>query len=294
MGSDCHVVVVGGPTGLAARAVALVDGLEARWSRFLSDSEISRLNEAGGRGVAVSLETMLLVERAIEGWQISSRRFDPTVLGDVIRAGYDRTFSELGPHCTTGSMLRPGCDGIVVDRVNGTVRLPIGVGFDPGGIGKGLGADLVVAELRAAGADGVCVNLGGDVRLAGAAPRGDSWRVGIEHDLIPGLAATIPLRDGAVATSTTTRRVWQTAAGPRHHLLDPASGQPSTTGTVAVSVVAAEGWLAEVLTKVVVVDDLPSALRVVTAVGAEAIVLTADGRRHATPALRPFMSEVAA
>ena len=176
----------------------------------------------------------------------------------------------------------------------GTVRLPVGVGFDPGGIGKGLGADLVVDELRAAGAEGVCVNLGGDVRVAGAAPRGDAWRVGIEHDLAPGPAATIPLLDGAVATSTTTRRVWQTAAGPRHHLLDPATGQPSSTGAVAVSVVAGEGWLAEVLAKVVVLADLPSALRLVTALGAEALVLTSDGRHHATPALRPFLAEVAA
>jgi thiamine biosynthesis lipoprotein len=148
--------------------------------------------------------------------------------------------------------------------------------------------------LRAAGAEGACVNLGGDVRVSGVAPHGDAWRVGIEHDLIPGFAATIPLLDGAVATSTTTRRVWQAAGGPRHHLLDPATGQPSKSDAVVASVVAGEGWVAEVLAKVVVLADLPSALRLVTAVAAEALVLTADGRRHATPALRPFLSEVAA
>ena len=46
------------------------------------------------------------------------------------------------------------------------VALPVGTGFDPGGIGKGLAADIVVDELVAEGAAGMCINLGGDVRRA--------------------------------------------------------------------------------------------------------------------------------
>jgi len=60
-----------------------------------------------------------------------------------------------------------------------TVRLPAGTGFDAGGIGKGLAADLVTTEAIAAGADGICVNLGGDLRVAGTGPDG-AWTVGIE------------------------------------------------------------------------------------------------------------------
>ena len=41
----------------------------------------------------------------------------------------------------------------------------------------------MVEELRAAGAAGVCVNLGGDLRAEGRAPGGGSWVVGIEHPL---------------------------------------------------------------------------------------------------------------
>ncbi|MEZ5140231.1 MAG: ferric reductase-like transmembrane domain-containing protein [Acidimicrobiales bacterium] len=51
------------------------------------------MNEGAGRWVAVSPDTVLLVERAILASVVTDGRFDPTVLGDVIRAGYDRDFA---------------------------------------------------------------------------------------------------------------------------------------------------------------------------------------------------------
>src|SRR5262245_13569523 len=97
MGSDAHVLVVGGPAGLAARAQARVDDLERKWSRFLPDSEVSRLTARAGSAVEVSGDTVELVTRAIGAWRLTGGAFDPTVLGAVIRAGYDRSFEELGP-----------------------------------------------------------------------------------------------------------------------------------------------------------------------------------------------------
>jgi thiamine biosynthesis lipoprotein len=49
--------------------------------------------------------------------------------------------------------------GVRVDRTTRRVGLPSGCGFDPGGIGKGLAADLVAFDLRRGGADGGCVNV---------------------------------------------------------------------------------------------------------------------------------------
>src|SRR5581483_1485033 len=103
MGSDAHVIVVGGPGGsggpggLAEAAQRRIDDLEQRWSRFIAGSEISRLNERAGTPMTVSPETAELVRRAIDAWRFSGGGFDPTVLGAVIRAGYDRSFEELGP-----------------------------------------------------------------------------------------------------------------------------------------------------------------------------------------------------
>src|SRR6476620_9217437 len=94
MGSDAHVVVVG-PERLADRAEARIADLERRWSRFDERSEVSALNRHAGDPVVVSTETVELVERALDAWRLTHGWFDPTVLGALERAGYDRTFDEV-------------------------------------------------------------------------------------------------------------------------------------------------------------------------------------------------------
>src|SRR5437879_5942265 len=102
MGSDAHVIVVGGTNHLIDHAVARIDQLEQLWSRFIDSSEINQLNRGAGAAVAVSEETVMLVERAIEGWRLSGGSVDPTVLGAMIRAGYDRPFDEMPPAPAVG------------------------------------------------------------------------------------------------------------------------------------------------------------------------------------------------
>jgi FAD:protein FMN transferase len=290
MGSDAHVIVVGGPTRLADEARARVDQLEQRWSRFLPTSEVSWLNRLAGEPVVVSADTRLLVERAAAAWRFSGGAFDPTVLGSVIRAGYDRPFDELGAAPSAGrSRLGLGAADIVVD--GSTVRLPSGTGFDPGGIGKGLAADLVVAELLAAGADGACVNLGGDLRVAGTAPTGDGWTVTVEHPRSVVPVARLGLGNGAVATSTTLRRSWSVDGERRHHLIDPRSGQPSDTDVDLACVVAAEAWVAEALTKSVLLKGAQRAFDVIDGTAAEAIAVDTAGRISATPGLVAYLGD---
>ena len=244
MGSDAHVIVVEGVPSLVERARRRIDDLERRWSRFLPDSEVTELTRRAGTPVAVSGETVLLVERAIEAWRLTGGSFDPTVLGDVIRAGYDRPFDDVGPNPAPGhSPLLLGCTDIEVDGRE--VRLPAGTGFDPGGIGKGLAADMVVAETMAAGAAGVCVNLGGDLRVTGLDPTDAAWTVAVEHPLAARPLAYVGLRDGAVATSTTLRRRWQVDGRLRHHLIDPFTGLSSDSDLTLVTVPNAGHWIQE-------------------------------------------------
>jgi thiamine biosynthesis lipoprotein len=247
MGSDAHVIVQGGCDQLADEARRRLFDLEQRWSRFLPDSEVNALNDHAGEWVSVSAETVLLVERAIEAWRITGGAFDPTVLGDLIRAGYDRSFDELT--ATSGSStLVMACTDIEI--VGNAVRIPAGAGFDSGGIGKGLAADLVAVEVMAAGADGVCINLGGDLRVLGTSPDG-SWTVAVEHPSFERPITHIGLEHGAVATSTTLKRRWHVDTEARHHLIDPHTGRPSTSDLTLATIVAGEAWIAEVMAKAV-------------------------------------------
>jgi len=285
MGTGAHVIVVGGRPGLAERAVRRIARLESLWSRFRPDSEISRLNARAGTAVPVSAETSELVERAVDGWRLTAGAFDPTLLGAVIRAGYDRTFARIPAHALPGvSDARRGAGGIQTGP--GWVRLPAGGGFDPGGIGKGLAADIVADELMAAGAAGACVNLGGDVRVAGHGPSGGAWTIGVDHPWAEAPVVLLGLGGGAVATSTTLRRRWRVRGEERHHLIDPDSEQPSSGDVNLAAVVAGRAWTAEVWAKAVLLAGTP---RSVLPEGAEALAVDAAGTICSTPGLSGYL-----
>jgi thiamine biosynthesis lipoprotein len=290
MGSDCHIIVVGGSDGLLDDGVAMVAEFEERWSRFLPFSEISRLNRHAGRALTVSADTLALVELAVDGWNRTGGRFDPTVLGDLARAGYDRSFEHIAEPRPDRSTLVRGCGDIVIDHRAQTVTIPPGVGFDPGGLGKGFAADLVAERLFARGAKGVCVNLGGDVRVVGRPPVGPSWTVAVVHPFSGETVATIDLFDGAVATSSRTRRVWSTADGPAHHLIDPTTGRSAWADLASVTVVAADAGEAEILSKDAFLAGRARALELVADAGAHALLVADDGQIETSPALAEYLA----
>ncbi len=278
MGATVDVTIVGRDRALLECARGRLADLERRWSRFIPSSEVSRLNRAGGIPTRVSHETRRLVRRALDGYATTDGRFDPTLLGAILRAGYVDSFERLGRPRPLASMLLTGADRIEVDEVAGTVRIPAGVGFDPGGIGKGLAADIVAEELMGLGATGVCVNVGGDLRVMGAPPDGEAWRITIDSpwdDDAP--VARLRLLEGAVATSSRLRRRWvQADSSEHHHLIDPATDTSAHSPVLAATAVAAEGWQAEVLAKAAFLDAGPG-LDLVERLGAAALVMVPDG-----------------
>jgi len=280
MGGNVHLVVVldgaaqDGRIGSAPRALTgerLLDAaaarltqLERRWSRFVDDSEICRLGRSAGP-LEVSADTRLLVAWCVTAFRRSRGRFDAGVLAALEKQGYDRSFDEVlerspaatpAPIPAAGKPLRgPGCDEIVIDDDAGTVTLPAGLRLDPGGIAKGLAADLVTAELLASGAAGACVNVAGDLRARGLGPAdgGGRWLVGVEHPTrVDRPLAMIPLPPGggAVASSSVLSRRW---GGGRHHVIDPGLGRPANSDVVAATVVADDGVWADAATKIALV-----------------------------------------
>jgi thiamine biosynthesis lipoprotein len=252
MASEAHVIVVGRPHGSSGGSVvdvcAYLDHLEQRWSRFLPDSDVTRINLSAGRPVDVHPDTITLLATMLDAWRLTNGRFDPTVLPALTAAGYRASVED--PRRLTAlprEELRLGATGeIDVDPDRLVVTVPAGVLVDAGGLGKGLAADLAVARLLADGARGALVSIGGDLAMAGTPPDGDGWLVAVEQpDPIDGVLCTLAVGGGGVATSSTRSRRWTVDGRPRHHLIDPASGTASTTELAAVTVIARSGWLAE-------------------------------------------------
>lgn len=109
--------------------------------------------------------------------------------------------------------------------------------FDPSGLVKGWAVERAAGLLRAAGAEGVCLNGGGDVQLWGG-----PWRVGISDPLRGGrLVAQVESVSGAlaVATSGTAERGC--------HIVDPRTCGPVVGPLASLTVVCASLTEADVL-----------------------------------------------
>lgn len=275
---------------LARAGVERLHQLEQRWSRFLPSSEISGLNAADGQPRIASSDTVRLVEAMVRAWHATEGGFDPTLLGTLVELGYaasrgDATLrTSLAPSCT-----RQGHpDEILVDAGSGSIQLPRGTSLDPGGLGKGLAADIVAEQLLQAGAPGVAVEVGGDLRVAGIPPIGDSWTIAIDPAGPGGRPRLVELRDGGVATSTSRLRTWFGGGRQHHHLIDPRRLQSADTGAVACTVVAGTAAWAEAFTKVAFAVDIPDAVARFDHWRLAASITTDDDRQLDSTAWRQF------
>jgi thiamine biosynthesis lipoprotein len=260
-GSRCTVIVADARVGDAERAVIEARRRLLEWhgqfSRFEAGSELTRLNEASEETVAVSPMMRRVVQAGVDAASATGGLVDPTLVGEIERAGYSVHFDGEGLPLRVALALvpdrapgRPAVDArwrsVRTDRRGGVVTRPRGVRIDAGGIAKGVFADELAALL--AGYEAFVVDCGGDMRLGGRL--GLVREVHVASPFDDSTLHTFALSSGGVATSGIGRRSWLDQDGrPAHHLLDPESGRPAFTGVVQVTALAPTTTEAEALSK---------------------------------------------
>ncbi|MDH4278740.1 MAG: FAD:protein FMN transferase [Acidimicrobiia bacterium] len=278
MGSPCRIVTDPNSHRAAEEIRSLVEYLERCWSRFLHNSEVSAVNRAAGRVTVVSDITYKLIANAVRAHDRTGGRFNPLMLEQLMAIGYDRTWTEarLIP---SGPIEPATLEPIDLYPTVKAVRIPAGTAFDPGGIGKGLAVDLAIERCQSLGLKMASVELGGDLKVYGKPWFGDRWTVGAASPFLESLdTASFSFDGGAVTTSTTARRRWNSNGTVLHHLLDPTTGRPSTSDVVSVTTCSALAWWGEVASKVALLAGSTGASRALADLGVPGIVVTNDGQ----------------
>jgi thiamine biosynthesis lipoprotein len=227
------VVEVAGASGRAAAAIErLFQARDRQFSRFRSDSELSRVNRSARELVVVSKTFAQMVERALKAARATGGLVDPT-LGVALRsAGYDEDFRELRPRPEPASSGPVGRWRSV--RVTGRLLArPVGVELDLNGVVKGQTVDEALDLLSGEG----FVAAGGDY-----AGRG-SFDVALPEQ------GAVRVTRGGLATSGTTKRRWLRSGTWQHHLLDPRTGAPSESPWSQVTVSAGSCLQADIAAK---------------------------------------------
>jgi thiamine biosynthesis lipoprotein len=293
MGTVVKITAVARSESIAQAAAtagfAEIHRLEELLSTWIPTSELSRVNTSAGKfPVSVSLETMTVVQSAIQAAEMTEGGFNiaigPAVdAWNVIEGRRIPTEPEL-------EALRPLIDlmSVHVNAGDRTIFLEkTGMRIDVGGIGKGYAADQAVMAMKKAGALAGVVALSGDIKTFGQLPGGKKFPVGIQHPRKEGeVLVFIDLEDEAISTSGDYERFFERDGVRYHHILDPKTLQPARS-CQSVTVIAREGIWADGLDTGIFVMGVESGMRLVeTLPDVEAVIVDHEGSVHVSTGLR--------
>jgi FAD:protein FMN transferase len=282
IGTTAVVVVEERAVDEAERLLAAeLDAIDRACSRFRSDSELMRANDAAGRPTPLSELLAEAVDVALRAAEQTDGAVDPTVAPALVALGYDRDFAAM--HADAAHEVRgipaAGWRSVTLDPRHRVLRMSPGCHLDLGATAKALAADRAARAIAAATGSPTLVDLGGDVATAGPAPAG-GWvvRVTDDHRAAPDAdGQSVTVSGGGLATSSTTVRRWRRGGRAVHHIVDPATGEPAAPVWRTVSVAAASCVDANAASTAAIVRGA-SAPRWLEALGLPARLVAPDGR----------------
>jgi FAD:protein FMN transferase len=243
-----------GATKAAQAAIAEVERIEMKYSRYLSSSMVSKINDAaGGQPVAVDEETANLLNFADQIYRLSEGLFDATSGG--LRKAWNFKQAVLPNRLQLSQALaHVGWEG--VHHSAAKCRLVrAGMELDFGGFGKEYAVDRAAGILKHYGVEHALVNLGGDIHALGChgLPElaGQAWRVEVQHPRKDKASlAGIEVFGGGMATSGDYERFFELDGKRYCHVLNPRTGWP-VTHWQSITVLAPNTTMAGALTTIV-------------------------------------------
>ncbi len=248
-----------------ARVAAEIERFDREWSRFRSDSAVTRVGRDGGSISSSDAGAMLDAYRRTS--QATRGAVNPLVADSLSALGYDSTYSLV----VRDPVAAPGDWTSQLTWTAEEVSASAPVLLDVGALGKGRLVDLVAVVLADVPGD-LVIDAGGDMRV-----RGDAVRVGLEHPYDATKAVgVIELQDAALCASAINRRAWGDGL---HHVLDARTGVPVRTWA-ATWAIAPDAMRADAVATALFFDGGPE---LAAAWGVEWVRMTTDGRAARSP-----------
>lgn len=296
MGTSCQITFMD-ETGSDARgfidaAIRWVGAFEEKYSRFLPDSLISRINQAAGQNwVEVDEETDRLFSMCQELYSFTRGAFDPSALPLILLWNWKASPPVVPEDAAVRTTME--CVGWrKIQRRSGAIFLPRkGMGIDLGGIGKEYAVDRVVQLAHEYGVRNVLVDFGQDIRATGSPTGRPAWHVGLQDPQHHDKCWTgVAVQDMALATSGGYLRRFELNGRSYGHILDPRSGYPVDNDCQAVSVLAPTCTFAGALgTSAFILGEQEGLKMLENYFGAEGCVITTTSR-HQTRRFNEYLT----
>lgn len=253
---------------------AEIKKLEELLNYFSPDSEISTINEAAGESpVKVSKETLDIIEKAVDISEETNGAFDPTIAPVIKLWKFSKNSKDVSvpPRKDIEEALKHvDYRKVIINRAASEIYLKEkGMEIDLGGIAKGYAADKAVEVIRSRGIKSSLVAVAGDIMGVGFKNMQKTWNVGIQNPRSGSdsdkpwedIFARLQLKDAAISTSGDYQRFFIKNGKRYHHIIDPNTGFPATSGLVSSTVIAPEGYIADSLSTAVFVLGIKEGMK---------------------------------
>lgn len=235
MGGLCEVLVQTSSKETSEKVFAVVHKearrLEEKYSRYVENNLVDKINKAGGKSVKIDSETFQLLKFADALYQASHGLFDIT--SGVLRKVWKFDGSENVPDKSeiTPLLKKIGWDRVIFNKSK--LEVPEGFEIDFGGVGKEYAVDSCAEKARQINLAPTLVNLGGDLAVTGPKKDAGPWSIDIDQS-----EEKIVLFEGGVATSGDKNRYLMHQGQRLSHILNPKTGWPVQEAPRSVTVFA--------------------------------------------------------
>lgn len=233
MASPCEVLVDSNSKELANTVGKIAHDearrIENKFSRYLDDNIIYRINNADGEPIEVDEETAALLDYADHCYQISSGLFDIT--SGVLRQVWKFDGSNRIPTKQQVESVRQRIGWNKLEWQRPWLTLPRGMEIDLGGIGKEYAVDRTALLISQQTDVSFLINYGGDLFANKPRNNNGGWIIGVEQPdedsrHIADSKEGFEMLHGGVATSGDARRYLLSEGKRYSHILNPLTGWP--------------------------------------------------------------------
>ena len=218
--------------------------INQQMSTYIPESEISRFNALRSGEMPVSAELANLIQRSKSLSQQTGGAFDITVGPLVNLWGFGpegRVVSAPSADKIASIRTRVGYQKLGVSQNPPLLTKATNLQVDLSAIAKGYAVDQLASLLVGKGINNYLVEIGGELKLSGNKPSGESWRIAIEAPLTAERSAhqVLPVTNIAMATSGDYRNYFEEKGIRYSHTINPSNGAPIKHALVSVTVLDA-------------------------------------------------------
>ncbi len=281
MGTEYSIAIVCESKELAYKMYKMglndIEEYEARFSRFLPNSELSLLNKK--KSMAVSTLFLRVTLKAYQLFNKTKGIFNPLV--SISRLGYDKNFSDLENNKKINDDESYDIDfsSVKIDKSKSYISLNEGQNLDYGGFLKGYLAELIAEKIKSYSSDirGVIVNIGGDIHTKGLDKNGDRFVFSIYNPILKNEDIVVTLYDQSLATSGTYKRSWLNLSQKIHHILDISGYHNPDNDIISASIIHKDGSFSEAYTKVFINVEYKKAMELLGEDNIDFIIIKNNG-----------------